>query len=49
MVSVLFRTDADPSTLARYVIALLKKSKTLEELREICLSQLDVFLKDRTY
>lgn len=40
-----FRTDADPSALAKYVVALVKKDKPEQELRNICNDQLDVFLQ----
>jgi hypothetical protein len=39
-----FRCDADPSALARYVLALLKKNKPQEELSSCMAEQLDVFL-----
>lgn len=39
------RCDADPAALAKYVYALAKKDKTLEELRGDMLEQLDVFLQ----
>ena len=41
-----FRCDADPSALAKYVVALIKKEKPLNELRDVCVDQLDVFLAD---
>ncbi|XP_039249169.2 RNA-binding protein 26-like [Styela clava] len=40
--------DADPSALAKYVIALIKKDKTEEELRKLCEDQLEVFLQTET-
>ncbi|XP_018417156.1 PREDICTED: RNA-binding protein 27 [Nanorana parkeri] len=40
--------DADPSALANYVIALVKKDKSNEELKAICADQLDVFLQKET-
>eukprot|EP00794_Sanderia_malayensis_P007433 gene7433-8255_t len=40
--------DADPSALAKYVVALLKKEKPLKELQDVCMDQLDVFLGDDT-
>ena len=53
------RCEADPSALAKYVVALVKKDKTLAELKDSCVDQLDVFLQasksvrhilfDRTY
>ncbi|KAG1682392.1 RNA-binding protein 26 [Nymphon striatum] len=39
---------ADPAALAKYVIALVKKDKTEDELRNVCLEQLDVFLQKET-
>ncbi|GIY05294.1 RNA-binding protein 26 [Caerostris extrusa] len=36
--------DADPNALAKYILALVRKEKPEEELREFCLDQLDVFL-----
>ena len=41
-----FRCDADPQALAKYVVALVKKDKTEEELRRLCYEQLEVFLQD---
>ncbi|NP_001089821.1 uncharacterized protein LOC734886 [Xenopus laevis] len=38
----------DPSALAKYVLALLKKDKSDQELRAICFDQLDVFLQKET-
>ena len=38
--------DADPAALAKYVVALVKKDKPMEELKEICIDQLEVFLSD---
>ncbi|KAM3955589.1 zinc finger protein swm [Aphomia sociella] len=40
--------DADPAALAKYVYALVKKDKPLEELRDGMLDQLDVFLQHET-
>ncbi|KAL2730703.1 RNA-binding protein 26 isoform X1 [Vespula squamosa] len=40
--------DADPAALAKYVYALVKKDKTLEELRGCMVEQLDVFLQQET-
>jgi len=40
--------DADPTALAKYVMALLKKDKSENELKNLCLEQLDVFLKKET-
>lgn len=37
--------DADPSALAKYVVALVKKDKTEKELKALCIDQLDVFLQ----
>ncbi|KAJ8362391.1 hypothetical protein AAFF_G00375990, partial [Aldrovandia affinis] len=40
--------DADPSALAKYVVALVKKDKTETELKALCIDQLDVFLQRET-
>lgn len=40
-----YRCDADPAALAKYVYALVKKDKTLDELRGGMVEQLDVFLQ----
>ncbi|XP_053722466.1 RNA-binding protein 26 isoform X2 [Synchiropus splendidus] len=40
--------DADPSALAKYVVALVKKDKSEKELKELCIEQLDVFLQKET-
>lgn len=40
-----FRCDADPSALANYVVALVKKDKPEKELKALCADQLDVFLQ----
>ncbi|XP_071057172.1 zinc finger protein swm [Onthophagus taurus] len=40
--------EADPSALANYVIALVKKDKSLEALRDSMISQLEVFLQGET-
>ncbi|XP_056411548.1 RNA-binding protein 26 isoform X2 [Hyla sarda] len=40
--------DADPSALAKYVIALVKKDKNDRELKALCIDQLDVFLQRET-
>lgn len=42
---LLCRCDADPSALANYVVALVKKDKSEKELRALCADQLDVFLQ----
>lgn len=39
------RCDADPSALAKYVLALVKKDKSEKELKALCVDQLDVFLQ----
>lgn len=41
----IFRCDADPTTLAKYVLALVKKNRPEVELRETCKDQLEVFLQ----
>jgi len=43
------RCDADPAALAKYVYALVKKDKTLEELRGGMVEQLDVFLQQGAF
>ncbi|XP_029458914.1 RNA-binding protein 26 isoform X5 [Rhinatrema bivittatum] len=40
--------DADPSALANYVLALVKKDKSEKELKASCIDQLDVFLQKET-
>ncbi|XP_059151485.1 RNA-binding protein 26-like [Physella acuta] len=40
--------DAEPSALAKYVCALVKKDKPEQDLRDICVDQLDVFLQQNT-
>ncbi|RDD41079.1 RNA-binding protein 26 [Trichoplax sp. H2] len=40
--------DADPNALAKYVIALVKKEKPNNEVKNICLNQLEVFLASET-
>uniref|UniRef100_A0ACB8FK87 RNA-binding protein 26 n=1 Tax=Sphaerodactylus townsendi TaxID=933632 RepID=A0ACB8FK87_9SAUR len=42
------RCDADPSALAKYVLALVKKDKSEKELKALCVDQLDVFLQKET-
>lgn len=41
----LLSSDADPAMLADYIIALLKHDKENDELKELCVSQLDDFLQ----
>ncbi|GAA5913114.1 uncharacterized protein JCM6883_006527 [Sporobolomyces salmoneus] len=41
-------TDAEPSTLAEYVLALLQRDETLEELERICIESLGDFLEGHT-
>ncbi|XP_055901860.1 zinc finger protein swm isoform X2 [Eupeodes corollae] len=40
--------DADSSALARYVLALLKKEKPINDLKNVMVEQLDVFLAEET-
>ncbi|XP_075446995.1 RNA-binding protein 26 isoform X2 [Ascaphus truei] len=40
--------DADPSALAKYVLALVKKDKSDIDLKAFCIDQLDVFLQRET-
>lgn len=42
---IIFRCDAEPAALAKYVLALLRKDKPESELMEFCIEQLDVFLQ----
>lgn len=42
------RCDADPAALAKYVIALVKKDKSQDALRQSMISQLEVFLERGT-
>ena len=39
------RCEADPSALANYVVALVKKDKPEKDLKALCADQLDVFLQ----
>lgn len=41
-------SDADTESLAEYIIALLRKEKTIDELMKICQDQLEVFLTSDT-
>ncbi|GAA5984094.1 hypothetical protein JCM5350_003775 [Sporobolomyces pararoseus] len=41
-------TDAEPSTLAEYVLALLQRDETPQELERICIESLGDFLDDHT-
>ena len=43
-----FRCDADPQALAKYVLALIRKDKSIEELKSSMISQMDVFLQSET-
>jgi len=40
--------DADPAALAKYVLALIKKDKPIEELKDSMIQQMDVFLQSET-
>ncbi|KAJ3589813.1 hypothetical protein NHX12_010654 [Muraenolepis orangiensis] len=40
--------EADPSALANYVVALVKKDKPEKDLKALCADQLDVFLQKET-
>lgn len=44
-----YRCEADPSALAKYVIALVKKDKSTEALRNSMIEQLQVFLQEGKY
>lgn len=39
------RCDADPGALAKYVVALVKKDKSENDLKNLCKEQLEVFLQ----
>ncbi|CAG8492594.1 13438_t:CDS:10 [Ambispora gerdemannii] len=41
-------SDAEPAVLAEYVLALLKHDVSSQDLRQLCISQLDDFLKEET-
>ena len=43
-VYIVYRCDADPVALAKYVVALLRKEKPKSALKELCIDQLEVFL-----
>jgi len=43
---VLHRSDADPDVLAKYVMALVKKDKPVNELIATCQDQLNIFLQE---
>jgi len=43
----LCRSDADSDVLADYVLALLRHDQPVEEVRKLCIDQLEDFLKDR--
>ncbi|KAL4230307.1 RNA-binding protein 26 [Mactra antiquata] len=40
--------EADPGALAKYVVALVKKDKSFQDLKDSCIDQLDVFLQTKT-
>ena len=40
----MFRCDADPAALSKYIVALLRKEKPRSALKELCINQLEVFL-----
>ena len=42
------RCDADPNALAKYVLALIRKDKSIEDLKSSMISQMDVFLQTET-
>lgn len=46
---IIIRCEADPAALAKYVLALIKKDKSEEELRKSMVAQLDVFLEGGKY
>lgn len=42
-------SDAEPDVLAKYVVALLRKDIDHDELKKLCIIQLEVFLKTREF
>ena len=44
----IFRCDADPAALSKYVIALVKKDKAEKELKVSMTQQMEVFLQTHT-
>jgi hypothetical protein len=46
---IIFRCDADPAALAKYVFALVRKDKPNGELRSSMVEQLEVFLQKGKY
>lgn len=49
MLYYLFRSDAESDSLAKYVTALVKKPKTNEELKQLCMEKLTVFLQSSIF
>lgn len=47
--SIYCRCDADPAALAKYVLALIKKDMSDEELQKMMIGQLEVFLENGNY
>lgn len=45
LVCLICRSDADPASLGKYVVALVKKDKVDKDLKEVCIDQLEVFLQ----
>lgn len=41
--------DADPTALASYILALLKRDRSEQDLKTLCIEQLEVFLQDETH
>ena len=48
MIIIIFSCDADPNALAKYVLALIRKDKSIEDLKSSMISQMDVFLQSET-
>ena len=48
IIFLLHRCDADPNALAKYVLALIRKDKPIDDLKASMISQMDVFLQTET-
>lgn len=46
---MIFRCDADPQVLSKYVLALLQNNPQKEGLHDVCISKLEEFLGDGTW
>lgn len=47
--NIFFSSEADPTALAKYVTALVKKDKPTQELKSSCVEQLDIFLQSSKF